>query len=227
MKGIFYGVGVGPGGADMMTVQALKVIEGSDVIAVPAQEAGRSTAWKILLKAYPKAESLPVLPLGFPMTRDAGELARCHQSAAKKVEEQLERGRQVAFICLGDPCIYSTYSYTADIVRADGYTCRTISGIPSFCAAAAQAGIDLVQGQEPLHIFGSTDDAAAALALPGTKVFMKSGRAAHELLTLLAGSPEAGQVWLVENCGMEEEKIYTRQTGFPENPGYFSLIIVR
>lgn len=84
MKGIFYGVGVGPGGADMMTVQALKVIEGSDVIAVPAQEAGRSTAWKILLKAYPKAESLPVLPLGFPMTRDAGELARCHQSAAKR-----------------------------------------------------------------------------------------------------------------------------------------------
>lgn len=227
MKSIFYGVGVGPGDPDMITAGALRVLRESDVIAVPAEKAEKSTAWQILRQAEPEMAGKPVLPLAFPMTHTQGKPEKSHREAAGKIVEQLAQGRQTAFICIGDPGIYSTFSYTADRIRKAGYPVRVICGIPSFCAAAASAGIDLVQGKEPLHIFGDTDDVRQALKLPGTKVFMKSGREAGRLLQIVQDSPAAGGIWLVENAGKENERIYTRDTGFPAAPGYFSLLIVK
>lgn len=224
MCGILYGVGVGPGNPELLTLQAVKVLEAADVIAVP-DTGSEKTAMKIV-EAYIKNKEIIFCPA--PMSRDLDFLTRSRQKCCQLLEEQLKLGRKVAFITLGDPTVYSTYMYIHRLIKEKGYTTKIIPGITSFCASAAALETSLCDGGEPLHIIpASYGDTEGLLFLKGSKVLMKSGKSIQEVKSLLAKTAGDSPVMMVECCGMENEKIYRSLEEIPENSSYFSIIIVK
>jgi precorrin-2/cobalt-factor-2 C20-methyltransferase len=225
MNGILYGVGVGPGDPELMTVKAIRMIQENEVIAVPGEDVKETVAYKIAVQAAPELEHKTLLPIYMPMTHDKEEMQRWHEKGAAEMESYLKEGKNVVFLTLGDPTIYSTFSYLQKIVESHGYTTSLVSGITSFCAAAARMNLPLSEWQEQLHISPAVHQLDTKLEQPGNYVLMKSGRKMNQVKSILA---ESGRdVVMVENCGMDNEHIYHSVEEIPDDAGYYSLIIAK
>lgn len=225
MKGILTGVGVGPGDPELMTIKAAKRLESCQVLAVPDADKGESTAYKIAVQACPAIASKPAMMVRMPMTHDLAVLKASHRAAADRIEAELDQGRNVAFLTLGDPTVYATYFYVHQLVAEDGYPTEIVSGVPSFCAAAARLGISLAERSQMLHIVPSSHGVEQALTMPGVKVLMKAGSKMGQVRKALL---ESGmEVNMVENCGMLGERVFRSAEEIPEDAGYFSLIIAK
>lgn len=225
MAGILYGIGVGPGEPELLTLKAVRTIRECDVIAVPGEDYRECVAYKIALGAVEELGEMKVVGMSMPMTKDRQVLDDNYRQIADRIEQWLEEGRRVGFLTLGDVTIYSTYLYVHQMVTADGYQTEIINGIPSFCAAASRLNTGLVERSEELHVIPASYQVEDALKLPGTKIFMKAGRQLRRVKEQLK---EAGaQVVMVENCGMDGEKIYRGIEEINEDAGYYSLMIVR
>ena len=226
-RGIVYGVGVGPGDPELMTLKAVRLIRESTVIAVPGKEAKRSAAYRIAAAAVPEMEQKEILALDMPMTEDREVLQRKHREGADKIREQLDRGENVVYLTLGDPTIYSSFMYLKALLEADGYQAEPVSGVPSFCAAAARLGLSLAERDELLHIVpGLHADTAYGLPdLPGNCVLMKPGSHMKMIREELIRCDR--DVSAVVNCGMDDEQIFQSAQDLPDEAGYFSLIIVK
>lgn len=153
MNGTLYGIGVGPGDPELLTLKACRLIRENNIIAVPAKEPRQSVAYRIALEAVPELAQKRLIGLDFPMSKDPSILSHSHQKLAKRLEEFLIQGESVIFLTLGDVSLYSTFGYVERLVRADGFQTQWVSGIPSFCAMAAHLSFPLVEGSEPLLIF--------------------------------------------------------------------------
>lgn len=225
MKGKAYGVGVGPGDPELMTLKAVRLIRENEVIAVPGKNARESVAYKIALGAVPEIADKTLVPVYMPMVRDREKLAQEHQRGAKLLEEYLDQGKNVVYLTLGDSTVYCTFSYLQHILEDDGYEVELVSGITSFCAAAARLNISLTEWNEPLHVIPASHKTDHPLDQHGTYVLMKSASRMKEVKELLIASGR--QVGCVENCGMENEKVYHSAEEIPDDAGYFSLLIAR
>ena len=225
MKGKAYGVGVGPGDPELMTLKAVRLIRENEVIAVPGKNARESVAYKIALGAVPEIADKTLVPVYMPMVRDREKLAQEHQRGAKLLEEYLDQGKNVVYLTLGDSTVYCTFSYLQHILEEDGYEVELVSGITSFCAAAARLNISLTEWNEPLHVIPASHKTDHPLDQHGTYVLMKSASRMKEVKELLIASGR--QVGCVENCGMENEKVYHSAEEIPDDAGYFSLLIAR
>lgn len=222
-KGKAFGVGVGPGDPELMTVKALRILREADVIAVPGRKPEESTAYRIAGQMVPELAGKEVVAVSMPMTKDREALRAGHRKAADIIKKYLSEGRNVAFITLGDPSIYSTFTYLEPYLRADGYETEIISGVPSFCAAAARLHVPLAEWDEPLYILPAVHQAGHALPGEGTSVLMKAAGSMHELKSLL--KKERRSVLAVENCGLPGEKVYLTTDEIPDDAGYFTLVI--
>ena len=226
MNGIFYGVSVGPGDPELLTLKAVRIIRTCDVIAVPrSSENGEQVALEIARAAVPELSQKEIVPLDMPMTHDAKELEENHAKGAKALEACLDQGKNVVFLTLGDPCVYSTFSYLQHRVEADGYHTELVSGITSFCAAAARLNISLSEWNEQLHIVPAVHRLDSELTESGNYILMKSGKKMNQVKEILAKSGR--DVLMVENCGMPEEHIYHGVEEIPDDAGYYSLIIAK
>lgn len=227
-KGRLYGIGVGPGDPELMTLKALRYIKESDVIAVPGDNPRETVAYKIAEVAYPELGEKKVIGVDMPMIKDEEELNQAHDAAALVIEKILDEGKNVAFLTLGDVCVYSTYLYVHKRVLAHGYEAEITSGIPSFCATAARLNMSLVERDEPLHVIPGTYNAESmdkVLELPGTKVLMKGGK---KMASIRDSVIESGQeAVMIENCGMENEVLHLSADDIPDDASYFSLMIVK
>jgi precorrin-2/cobalt-factor-2 C20-methyltransferase len=215
-----------------MTRKAVKTIEGSGVIVYPEArgKSARILAYDIAKEAYPQITEKEAVGLYLPMTRDADELAANRDKATDVITSYLAKGTDVVFVTLGDPSIYSTYIYLHRLVIAKGYQARIIPGITSFCAAAAATNDGLVDAEQALHVIpASYPNSKEALNLDGTKVLMKTGKTFGEIREYLANKADKGvDVRIVENCGMENERIWTIDEVDDEHqPGYFTIVIVK
>lgn len=225
MKGILYGVGVGPGDPELMTLKAVRLINESSIIAVPGREPKETVAYQIAVKAAPGLARKQLLPVYMPMTHDKEEMRVNHEKGAALLEAYLDQGEDVVFLTLGDPTIYSTFSYLQKIVKEHGYKTVLISGIPSFCAAAARMDVSLAEWNEPLHILPAVHRLDSRLEQTGNYVLMKSGTKMNQVKDILRESGR--KVVMVENCGMENERIYRSTEEIPDDAGYYSLIIAK
>lgn len=225
MSGIAYGVGVGPGDPELMTQKVIRLIRENDVIAVPGQDAKASVAYGIAASMVPELAQKELVPVPMPMTRDKERLRKAHVEGARLIESYLNRGKNVVYLTLGDPSIYGSFSYLQRLLLSDGYPVETVPGVPSFSAAAARLNLPLVEGDEPLHVAPGAHDMGETLRLPGTCVLMKASGPLGETKARLKSSGK--EVFAVENCGMDTERLYRGVDQLPDSAGYLSLIVAK
>ncbi len=225
MKGTAYGVGVGPGDPEYMTLKAIRLIKENDVIAVPGKVAKDAVAYKIAAAVVPELADKELVPIYMPMVKDRELIDAEHKKAAKLVESYLDQGRNVVYITLGDSTIYCTFSYIQHYLEADGYPVELVAGIPSFCAAAARLNTPLTEWDEPLHVLPAVHKLEDDLALGGNYVLMKSASQMAKVKDMLRRSGR--KAVMAENCSMENEKLYHSIDEIPDDAGYFSLIIAK
>ena len=191
-RGILYGLGVGPGDPELLTVKAARILREADVIAVPDKGSGEKTALNIV-KDY--VEGKPLLPCITPMVRDQQVLDAAHDEIADRICALLDEGKTVAFITLGDPTVYATYLYIHRRVLERGYEAVLVPGVPSFCAVAARLNTSLCERSERLLIVpASHKDVDDCLEVDANLVFMKAGREIAEKKPIGMIMPKHGVV---------------------------------
>lgn len=223
-QGVFYAVSVGPGDPELLTRQACRVLEVCDVIVAPRTKAGRMLALDIAAGAV-DIKNKTILPLDFTMERSETVREDSYRTAAAAIETALATGQDVAMVNLGDVSVYATAYYILERIRSDGFKTVMCPGVTSFCAVAARLGRSLTRMEEPLHILPGSTDLNNALALPGTKVIMKSGKAIHETAEALKRHGLLANAGMVADCGLETEQVYTDLRHLPEEISYFATIV--
>jgi precorrin-2 C20-methyltransferase/precorrin-3B C17-methyltransferase len=231
--GRLFGVGVGPGDPELMTIKARNAIEAADVIAYPGAEHGRSVARRIAAP-YVRDDQIEV-PLRYPVTTGEtdhpggyeGAISAFYDECAAELAVHLEAGRDVAVLCEGDPFLYGSYMYLHDRLNAR-YAAEVIPGVTSFSAAAAAAGTPLVRRDEVLTILPGTlpiDVLAARLRTSEAAVVMKLGRTfpAVREAAQRAGVLERGIY--VERASSDEERVVPLPDVTDKVP-YMSLVLV-
>ena len=222
MTGTFYGVSVGPGDPELLTLQAVRLLRQCPVLAAPQTASGQMLALDIARRALGvELDGKTILPLQFAMSRDAAVLRASHRAAADAVLPYLDAGQDVAMLNLGDVSIYATFGYLQEILQAQGYATAMAAGVPSFCAAAARLN-------QPLT--GGMDD--EVLDAPGTKVLMKTGRQLPALLDTLDAHGALSRSALVCSCGLPDETIFpdlstARPPQDGSKAGYFATVLVK
>lgn len=234
--GVFYGVGVGPGDPELLTVKAVRVLEGASVIAVPRSQDSTTDPQGHALSIVKKALSLDgkeILELPLPMTKDKALLAGSRAKAAAKIAGRLSEGKDVAFITLGDPMLYSTFSYLVPFVKdalphAD---VRVVPGVTAFSAAAATARAPIAEAHEKVVIVPASygaGDVKKLLVDFDTIVLMKVHKAMDSLIDLLTEEGLADRAFFVTKVGWPEEEIVTDvRTLKGKKLDYFSMLFIK
>ncbi len=229
MAGVLYGVGIGPGDYELVTLKAVRILKECDVIGIPAEHKSSCTAYKIAVKAVPEIENKPVISVCVPMTRDKNKLETAYNEGCEKIEEELKKGKSIAFLNLGDPTVYGTYMKIHNIIIQKNYKAEIVSGVPSFCAVAARLGIALGQGNENIHIIPGCYNYDSIEMYKGTKILMKSAGETDNVKKRLAEMEKAERVSVkaVSDCGMDTERVYGSADMLDNETGYFTTIIVK
>lgn len=213
-----YGIGVGPGDKELLTIKAVKAMADCDVIIAPSAMAGGKSIALETAGDYIK-EDTEVIIKHFPMGKDDREEKIFE--AFKAIEEKLAEGKNVGFLTIGDPMVYSTYIYLLTYIEEHGFETTTIPGITSFCACASIAREPLVIGDEPL------------LILPATKVntikdekfvvIMKVYKVEEEVINTLES--KGFKYVYVKRAGREGEEVIRDKEEILKNREYMALII--
>ena len=230
LKGTFYGVSVGPGDPELLTLQAVRLIRRCPVLAAPQTSSGQMLALDIARSALGEAlNGKTIVPLHFAMSRDPAVLAASHAQAAQAVRPFLDAGQDVAMLNLGDVSIYATFGYLQSLLQAEGYATAMAAGVPSFCAAAARLNVPLTGGMDVPLTVAPGGWAGRVLETPGTKVLMKTGRQLPALLDTLRQAGKLQTSALVCNCGLPDEQVYPDLSrSQPDVPaGYFATVLVK
>ena len=225
-KGKLVGVSVGPGDPELLTLKAIRAIKEADVVAVPNIGHKRQTAYTI---AQEYLEGKELLECSTPMTRDANVRQAAYAENAAHICSLLDRGLNVAYLCLGDIGIYASYAPVHEQVVAAGYEASIVPGVTSFSATAARLGTVLCEGNERLLITPvMAGDVDGILDVEANKVFMKSGREVLELRDKLAARGQLDSASMVANCGLPDEKVFLHLADVTDDDiDYFSVVIVK
>lgn len=225
-KGTFYAVGVGPGDPELLTLQAVRLLNACPVIAAPQTKSGKTLALDIARGAV-ELSGKEILPLSFTMSHDASVREESCRAAAKQIAPFLQKGLDVAMVNLGDVSIFATAYYIFAELRKDGFSAVMAPGVTSFSAVAAKLGCSLTEIETPLHIIPASAESDQTLRLPGTKVLMKSGSAIHETVKALDRAGLLERAALVADCGLPTEQVYHDLRKLPETVSYFATIVVQ
>ncbi|HMK42750.1 MAG TPA: precorrin-2 C(20)-methyltransferase [Dissulfurispiraceae bacterium] len=240
-SGTLYVIGIGPGDPELLTLKAVRILESVPVLCVPkGREEGTSLALSIVKQAV-KLVSTEIIEVHFPMTKTRGQegrnndgedLHRKWDAAAREITSRLERGKDVAFITLGDPSIYSTYFYLHDAVlkHLPGLSVEFVPGVSSVTAAAARAGISLGLGNEKIAILPATyiNDIGTVLAEFDTVVLMKVHSVFRSILPILKELHLEQDCIYIARAGMPSENIVFDISMISDDDlDYFSILIIR
>lgn len=228
MKGRLYGIGVGPGDPELMTLKAKRLIGECDLVAVPVKKEGETSLALEIARGAVEIPEEKVLRILFTMDKEKNRREACRREAAEQVMEILDGGKNVAMLALGDIGIYSTYSYVHKPLLQAGYEVEMVPGIPSFCAGASKAGISVVEGNEGFGLIPSLkgmDQVEEALDVFDNLIIMKAGSHVKEICDLLAARGKADKAVMISNVGMEGE--YVGPVDPDREYGYFTTMIIK
>ncbi len=231
-QGTLYGIGVGPGDPELISVKAVRILQRVDVIfTASSSKNDYSLAVKIVRPYLPQEADIRLLP--FPMSMDQDIVRRSWNEHAETVLDVLERGHDAAFLTLGDPLTYSTFGYLLRIVeqRAPELRIVTVPGITSYQAAAAATNTPLVEGEENLLLLSGVHGGQRYRELADMSdnvVFLKAYKNASDIARALSETGRLDCSFGVMRCGFPEQEILRdlRQLEY-RRPTYWTLIITK
>jgi precorrin-2/cobalt-factor-2 C20-methyltransferase len=231
-KSILYGVGVGPGAPDLITLRALSVLRSVDVLALPrSNEWGESMAWKIVEPALAEITAEKLF-LTFPMNKDPERLRPALMKAMDAIGARLDAGQSVAFVTEGDPSLYSTFVYVAGEARRrwPALPIEIVPAVSSPMAVAAVTGVPLADGLERIAIVPANygvSDLDGILQAFDTIVLMKIGPEMPTIIGALERTGLLDRAIYVAKATMKEQRIVRdlRAVG-AERGDCFAMVIV-
>jgi precorrin-2/cobalt-factor-2 C20-methyltransferase len=233
-KGRLFGLGVGPGDPELITVKALRLLRAAPVVAYFVAKGKKSNAFGII-ENYLQERQLAV-PLVYPVTTEKLEPPLCYESiisdfydtAATQLAVHLDAGRDVAVICEGDPFFYGSYMYLHDRMAAS-YDTTVVPGVCSMLGGAAVLGAPLVYRNQSLSVLSGVLPAAdlkQRLSVADAAVIMKLGRNFDKVRRVLDELNLAQRALYVERATMQSQRIVPLDAVDPMASPYFSLIVV-
>lgn len=232
MRGIFYGLGVGPGDPDLLTVKAYKILQSADVIITPTKKMGKpSIAYRIVESHI--TDHTKVIEMSFPMislSKERETLKKQWKENADEIEVFLDEGKNVVFLTLGDPMVFSTYSYVMEFLLEREIEVVTLSGVPSFCNLAAQINVPLTQGEESLGVVAMTqpvEEIEQILDAHQNIVIMKVSANNKLLAEELEKRGLEKAFVLVSNIGMETQNVVRDIAVLKGDIPYLSTVLVK
>lgn len=232
--GSLYGVGVGPGAADLLTLRALRVIESADVLALPrSSDFGESVAFSIVAPIVKDSATQVRLKLTFPMSKEAGVVGPRVLAAVDAIGGHLVAGRSVAFLTEGDPSVFSTFGYVRQeaLRRWPSLRVEVVPGVTSITSVAMVGGVPLADGQERVAIIPATygvDDLVDLLLRFDTVVLMKLGGELPSILEALERTGLTDHAFFVSKATMAEQRVERDVRRLrDEHGGCFAMMIVK
>ena len=208
-----WGVGVGPGAPDLITLRAVNVMRKADVLALPrASDWSESQAWRIARDAVGDVPGQERLRLTFPMSKDPDKLRPSWEKAFAAIGERLAAGKNVAFVTEGDPSLFSTFIYLSREVEArwPDVPIEIVPAVSSVLAVPARARVPLADGCERIAIIPATygtEDLRGVLRTFDTTVIMKIGEAFPDVIEAIHAEDLASRAVFVSRATMAEERI--------------------
>jgi precorrin-2/cobalt-factor-2 C20-methyltransferase len=228
--GIFYGIGVGPGNPDLLTLKAIRAIETADVIIAPKTEKKDGSVALSIARPYLK-RNVEIVYQVFPMVTGFADSSEAWETNKREILALLSAGKNTAFLTIGDPMFYSTYIYIYRLLAKEDIEIETIPGIPAFCAIASRFGYPLVEGNDVLTIIPATateEKIKGALAVADNVVMMKVYKNFSDMAGVLEEHNMAEQAIMVSRCGLvNEECINDIMAQKDKRVNYLSTIITR
>ncbi len=221
--GRFYGVGAGPGDPELISLKALRVLREVDYIFCP--DTGRKSSVQELIDLYGLEAKCHYLE--FPMLKNSADNTPYHDAAFAKIRELLLQSYNVAYLSLGDPSLYSTYSPLQKRALEEGFEVETIAGIISPCALAACANRPLVEGREELLIVPALDEERLQNLPDCALALMKVKFHYDALIEELKKQERITDAYLGVRIGMSGEDLLYEPDLQDKPQSYFSSINVR
>ena len=226
MTGTLYGIGVGPGDPELITLKAARLIAACPIVAYPAPVGGTSFARQIADNHISSSAEEIVIPV--PMQPDPAPAQAAYDHAAPVIAGHLEAGRDVAVLCEGDPFFYGSFIYLHDRLAAD-FPCEVVPGVSSLMACSAAMNTPLARRNDILTVLPATLDEpelTQRLQNGGAAAIIKLGRHLPKVRRIL------DQLGLTERAGYIERASLDEGTALPlaEAPAtapYFSMILVQ
>ncbi len=222
-----WGVGIGPGDPELLTLKALRIIQAADVIAYPAPDRGDSLVRRIAASHLPGGQREIVIRI--PMLADRYPIMEIYDRAAADIAAEAEAGAKVAILCEGDPFFYGSFMYLYARL-AERWPVQVVPGVNSLAACAAELGMPLAARNDVISVIPATlgeAELARRIAAAEVVVLIKVGRHLAKVKRVLRAADLLERARYIERATMAEQRIADLADLEDDAAPYFSMIIVR
>ena len=230
--GIFYGISVGTGDPELITVKGLRILQAADIVTFPQGINNKPGVAQKIISQWLQPQQTTV-PLYFPYVREQNILESAWQKAAEIVWQYLQQGNNVAFACEGDVSFYSTFTYLAATLTKlhPEVVIKTVPGVCSPTAAASELQMSLTVSKERLIILPAiytVGELETALDLAEVVVLLKVSSVYKQVWQILQKRGLLESSWVIEKATCSDRKIYHNLQSYPHlQLSYFSLLLIR
>lgn len=230
--GVLYGLGVGPGDPELITVKAFRMIQECPVVAYPKKLKGSKSYAHRIVEVYINPAEKEMLGLVFPMTKDKAILEREWSNTVEQVWQKLQEGKDVAFVTEGDPMLFSTFIHLMKLMqeRHPEVTIKTVPGISSFNGSASRLGIPLADGDDKVAMIPATssyDEMRKAIEDHDAVVFIKVAKVIDVMLEVLRDLHLLDHASVVTKVTSDEEVIWNVRDLDGVELEYLTCMVVR
>jgi precorrin-2/cobalt-factor-2 C20-methyltransferase len=234
LSGRCYGVGVGPGDPELMTVKAMRILRSSPVVAYFSAPGRSSNARQVVSEFLTDDQEelhlvYPVTTENLPLGQDYDAMmAEFYDASAHRVAEALGGGQDVAVLCEGDPLFHGSFMYLHNRL-SNRFPTEVVPGVPSILAGSAVLGTPLVCLDEVLSVLSGTlspIELDARLAEADAAVIMKVGRNLEKVRQAVSRAGLLDRAWYVERATMAGERVMPLDQVDPVTAPYFSMVVI-
>jgi precorrin-2/cobalt-factor-2 C20-methyltransferase len=229
--GILYGISVGTGDPELITVKGLRILQSSDIVAFPSGVNNRLGVAQKIIKSWLEPQQ-QILPLDFPYVQDELELHTAWSKAAQQVWQKLSLGKNIAFACLGDVNFYGTFTYLAQTLERSHpeITIETVPGVCSPMAIASVLGIPLTVNQQKMAVLPAlyaVQELETALDWAEVVVLLKVSSVYSQVWQILKQRNLLASSAIVEKATFPEQKVFRDLRHHPQlDLSYFSVLLI-